>query len=575
MPRASLLSPDGKSFAFDSRANGYGRGEGVAAIVLKRLKDAVEAGDPIRAVIRESQLNQDGKTETITSPSQAAQEMLIRECYRKAGLDPAETQYFEAHGTGTQTGDPIEARAIAAIFQPGRSPNEPLLIGSVKTNIGHTEATSGLASIVKTVLAMEKGMIPPSINFEKPNPKLALEAWRLKIATGLQQWPATANGIRRASVNNFGYGGSNSHVILEHRGGWPLGDALGDGKARINGKTTSTNGTKGYSVPDHKTKLLIVSARDENACLNMVSNLKEYLEQKRHLDATSFLESLAYTLGQRRTTFPWVAVYPVSYTQGIDQVIQALESPKFKPSRTTRQPRIGMVFTGQGAQWHAMGRELINAYPIFKASLEEADRYLRELGADWSLMDELSRDEETSRVSETGLSIAICVALQISLVCLLKAWGVVPTAVTSHSSGEIAAAYTAGAIGYRNAMAIAYYRSVMAADKGLRGVVRGGMVAVGLGLEDTERYLERLTCGGKAVIACVNSPSSVTIAGDLSAVQEVEAMAKADSVFARRLKVDTGYHSHQYEPKFLSPFRCCLVWCRELLVEVILSYQID
>ncbi|KAI1774978.1 putative FSP1 [Hypoxylon cercidicola] len=542
MNSLGFLSPDGKSFAFDSRANGYGRGEGVAAVVLKRLKDAVAAGDPIRGVIRESLLNQDGKTETITAPSQAAQEMLMRDCYRKAGLDPLDTQYFEAHGTGTQTGDPIEARAIAAIFQPERPPNEPLLIGSVKTNVGHTETTSGLASIIKTVLAIEKGMIPPSINFEKPNPKLALEDWRLKVATELQQWPATPNGIRRASINNFGYGGSNSHVILD---GWPPSDTINNG---TNGHTTSTNGTNGHSTSDHNTKLLILSARDENACLTMVSNLKEYLEQRRKIDAASFLECLAYTLGERRTLFPWVAVHPVSYTQGIDEVIQALKSPKFKPSRTTRQPRVGMVFTGQGAQWHAMGRELIDTYPTFKASLEEADGYLKELGADWSLIEELSRDAETTRVNETGLSIPICVALQISLVRLLRTWGVVPNAVTSHSSGEISAAYTAGAIGYRIAMAIAHYRSVMAADKSLRGVVEGGMVAIGLGQEDTERYLERLTCGGKAVIACVNSPSSTTVAGDLSAVQEIQAMAKADGVFARRLKVDTGYHSHHMHP---------------------------
>lgn len=203
-----MLSPDGRSYAFDSRANGYGRGEGVGTVVIKRLKDALADGDSIRAVIRETYLNQDGKTETITSPSQEAQEALMRECYRRAGLSPRDTQYFEAHGTGTPTGDPIEARAIAAVFGANRT--ESLRIGSVKTNIGHTEAASGLAGLIKVVLALEKGQIPPSANFDKPNPKLKLEEWGLKVATELEKWPVTGQAQRRASLNNFGYGGTNS-----------------------------------------------------------------------------------------------------------------------------------------------------------------------------------------------------------------------------------------------------------------------------------------------------------------------------------------------------------------------------
>ncbi|KAI0842747.1 putative FSP1 [Hypoxylon sp. FL0890] len=576
MASIGFLSGDGKSYAFDSRANGYGRGEGVATVVIKRLRDAIAAGDPVRAVIRETTLNQDGKTETITSPSQEAQEALIRGCYSKAGIDPLSTQYFEAHGTGTPTGDPIEARAIASVFRPGRT--EALRIGSIKTNVGHTEATSGLASLIKVVLAFEEGMIPPSINFQKPNPQLALDEWRLKVPTELEQWPVGPGGVRRASINNFGYGGSNAHVILDHADLFLPNLASDDG---INGAKGHTNGfsavsrsldrksheetdrdrakaarqvvngtidVSGNATSSFKTKVLILSAKDEKTCQRMVSDLKEYLEQSHVADEDKFLQSLAYTLGQRRSLFPWVAAHAVPFTRGIGEVVKALDSPKFKPSRTSGRPRIGMVFTGQGAQWHAMGRELILAYPLFKKSLQEADGYLEQLGAEWSLLEELSRDAETTRVNETGLSIPICIALQISLVRLLRAWGVTPTAVTSHSSGEIAAAYTVGAISYRRAMAVAYYRAVLTADKSLRGPVRGGMIAVGLGLEDTETYLNRLTCGGKAVIACVNSPSSITVAGDLSAVQEIETMAKTDGVFARRLKIDAAYHSHHMSP---------------------------
>ena len=548
------MSGDGKSNAFDSRASGYGRGEGVATLVVKRLKDALAAGDPIRAVIRESLLNQDGKTETITTPSLEAQENLIRGCYRRAGLDPRDTQYFEAHGTGTQAGDTVEARAIATVFGSDR---EPLLIGSIKTNIGHTEAASGLASIIKTVLAMEKGIIPSSINFEKPNPKLALEDWNLRLVKELKEWPVAP--IRRASINNFGYGGTNAHIIIEDSASWApaLAGKIGYSNGYLNGHSNGHSGelgTNGNSIgtDEHAklssdiSKVLVLSGKDEQACQKIISNLKHFLEENKSTqpDPGEFLESLVYTLGQRRTRFPWVAAHPVPVTEGIDAAIQALQLPKFKPSRSSRRPRIGMVFTGQGAQWYAMGRELVDAYPIYKASLEEAEEYLMQFGADWSLIEELSRDAEVTRINEVGLSTSICVALQISLIRLLRAWGVVPVAVTSHSSGEIAAAYAVGALSYREAMAFSYYRSVLVADKSLRGSVKGGMVAVGLGLEDTESYLKRLKSGGKVVVACINSPSSITVAGDLVAVKELEDLANADGVFARRLKVEIAWHSH-------------------------------
>ncbi|KAH0494008.1 hypothetical protein TgHK011_000645 [Trichoderma gracile] len=523
---AGFLSADGKSYAFDSRASGYGRGEGVATIVMKRLSDALAAGDPIRAVIRSSLLNQDGKTETITTPSLEAQVDLIRQCYARAGLDPRDTQYFEAHGTGTQAGDTIEARAIATVFSYNQ---DPLLIGSIKTNIGHTEAASGLASIIKTALALEKGVIPASINFEKPNPKLSLEDWHLKLVRQLQEWPAAST--RRASINNFGYGGANAHIILEDGASWT--PSLADG-------------TSHKESIDTDSRVLVLSGKDEQTCRTMISNLADYLQRiaSAEDEPARLLDSLAYTLGQRRTRFPWVAAHPVPVTEGIEAVVNTLQSPKFKPSRSSRRPRIGMVFTGQGAQWWAMGRELRDAYPVYKASIDEADAYIRQFGADWSLVEELSRDAASSRINESGLSTPICVAVQISLVRLLESWGVVPAAVTSHSSGEIAAAYTVGALSYKDAMAYAYHRAVLAADTGLRGPVKGGMVAIGLGREDTEAYLRRLTTGGKAMVACVNSPSSTTVSGDFSAVEELEKLANADGVFARLLKVETAWHSH-------------------------------
>ncbi|KUI53493.1 Lovastatin diketide synthase LovF [Cytospora mali] len=573
-----MVSADGRSYAFDSRASGYGRGEGVATVVIKRLRDAIASGDVIRAVIRETMLNQDGKTETITTPSSTAQESLIRECYNKAGLDPADTQYFEAHGTGTPAGDPIEMGAVVGAFindpnnarlkgnSKRKTRTEPLRIGSVKTNLGHTETTSGLASVIKVALALEHGVIPPTVNFEKLNPKIGhLDEKQLKVATELESWPVTPDAIRRASINNFGYGGSNAHIIMENAETWlqQEGGITPGASLKISThddhndipQTVLENGTSNTSL----SKVLVLSARDEQGCQRTVENVKLYLQNRLdHSTATEdeelLLQRLVYTMGERRTLFPWVAAHAIPCNQGINGVIEVLGSAAFKPLRTSRRPRIGLVFTGQGAQWYAMGRELLGAYPAYKASINEASGYLTELGATWSLEEELTRGAETSRVNDVALATAICVAVQISLVHLLQTWGVRPVAVTSHSSGEIAAAYTVGALTYRSAMAVAYYRGVLVADKSLHGPVDGGMIALGLGIEDVQMYLDRIAArqgeGGqvRAVAACINSPSSVTVSGDLDAINDIETMAKADKVFARRLRVQTAYHSHHMAP---------------------------
>ncbi|KAL6701443.1 putative polyketide synthase [Trichoderma pleuroticola] len=574
-----MLSPDGKSYAFDKRANGYGRGEGVATILIKRLSDALAANDPIRAVIRETALNQDGKTETITTPSGSAQETLMRECYRRAGLDPRGTQYFEAHGTGTQAGDPIEARAMAGVFcgvdedgTGGRDETHYLRIGSVKTNVGHTEAASGLAAVIKGVLCLERGLIPPSVNYETPNPKLKLDEWRLKVVTAMEPWPESlTGGPKRLSVNNFGYGGSNAHVIMESAEPWtstptlslPANGSLnGNGHVNGNGISNGHLNRNGHVNGTHKTagsKVLVLSARDERGCQRMVEDMKTYLDKHKSLDfeaAEVLLRDLSYTLAERRTLFPWVAAHQVrldtdSDRHPLDAVIEAFDSPRFKAGRTpTSEPRIGMVFTGQGAQWNAMARELLEEYPVFRRSIDEAEAHLHDLGASWSLLEELQRDPKTTRVHATSISIPVCVAVQIALVRLLKSWGIKPAAVTSHSSGEIAAAYAVGALTHRQAMATAYYRAVLAADESNRvsGGPKGGMAAVGIGADEAQEYLDRVADVGKVVIACVNSPQSVTVSGDNDAVAAVEALCKEEGVFARKLKVEQAYHSHHMDP---------------------------
>ncbi|KAL4975321.1 hypothetical protein BDW66DRAFT_152136 [Aspergillus desertorum] len=539
-----LLSPDGKSYSFDARANGFGRGEGIATLVIKRLSDAIIDGDPIRAIVRESGLNQDGKTGTITTPSEEAQVALIRDCYRRAGLDPCDTQYFEAHGTGTVTGDPIECRAIATVFKDGRSADNPLRIGSVKTNVGHTEAVSGLASLIKVVLALEKGKIPPIADFKIPNPSIHFKDWRLRVVTELEDWPPGQGGVRRASINNFGYGGTNGHLIVE---------------SAPQSQSPAIENAHTPSATHLDSQVLIFSARDEQACQNMILDFKQYLNQHAATDdPEDLLQHIAHTLGQRRTLFPWVAARPVPVQRGLKEAIRALEFPVLTPHRSTRVPRVGMVFTGQGAQWYAMGRELIAAYPVFKTSLKETDRCLKALGARWSVVEELSNDAAASRVNEVEYSTPLCTAVQISLVRLLQSWGVKPVAVTSHSSGEIAAAYAVGALSCQAAMAVAYHRALLASDKRLQLDNQGAMVALGMGAHETKSYLAQLDAKhGIASVACVNSPASTTVSGDEDAVAAVEALARKDGIYTHRLKIQTAFHSHHISP-IAGPYRSAL-----------------
>ncbi|KAL2807721.1 hypothetical protein BJX63DRAFT_61499 [Aspergillus granulosus] len=520
MSNLGLLGPDGRSYTFDHRGKGYGRGEGVATLLLKPLDAAIRDGDPIRAVIRETALNQDGKTATITSPSQEAQEDLIRTTYRNAGLNPLQTAYVEAHGTGTRTGDPIEAGAIGAVLGKGRSTDHPLWIGSVKSNVGHLEAASGLAAIIKVALAFEKGFIPPNSNFEAPNPGILFDEWRLRVPVKLEEWPAHLP--RRASVSNFGYGGTNAHVIME------------DASYYLPPKL-ERNGLNGTHAPSRR-YVFPISGKDEVTTKATITNLKAYLEENETID----LKSLAYTLGQRRSRFPWTTAAQGST---LPELLKSLDSD-LKPGFTTETPRLGFVFNGQGAQWFGMGRELMGTYPVFDQAINEAESHLRALGAEWSLREELTRDAETTRVNETQLAMPLSVSIQIALVRLLESWGIKPTAVTGHSSGEISAAFAAGALSLQAAVATAYFRGLIT-DKYLvqDKSTSGAMMAAGLGPEAAEPYLANVK-NGKVVIACVNSPSSVTLSGDLSGIEEIEAKLKEEGVFARKLQVPAAYHSH-------------------------------
>lgn len=496
--------------------------------MLKPLTAALRDSDRIHAVIRQTALNQDGKTTTISSPSLEAQEALIKDCYRRAGLNMADTGYVEAHMTGTPTGDLIEAQALARTFGESRSSGDPILVGSVKTNLGHTEPVSGLAAVIKTAYALKHGLIPPNLNYKSGNPSIKLREWKLDVPKALTTWPA--GKALRASVNNFGYGGTNAHIIME--------SAPARAAARADSPHPSIE-ADGQLAAGPEQRVFVISGKDSFSSEKMTQNLAAHLRQKIADGGEPSLDDLAYTLAERRSRFPWLVTARAS---SITELAERLEKPGLKASQaSSKAPRLGFVFNGQGAQWHAMGRELLSAYPVFASSVQAGDRILRNYGAKWSLQEELMREKDDTRVHDTNLSQPISVALQLSLVDLLRTWGLQPSAVVSHSSGEIAAAYAVGALSFEQALGVVYHRGELALKHQKLASLKGGMLAAGMSAERAETYLEK---DGGVVVACINSPESVTLSGDLADLDIVAARLQEDGVFARRLQVPLAYHSH-------------------------------
>ncbi|KAI1348462.1 hypothetical protein F5Y01DRAFT_306774 [Xylaria sp. FL0043] len=503
--KMGVLSHTSTCHTFDASADGYGRAEGIGALYLKRLSDAMRDGDPIRGVIRGTAANANGKTSGITQPSAIGQEAVIRKAYAFAGnLSPDETSYFECHGTGTPVGDPIELNAITNVFLKN-SKRESLLVGAVKTNVGHAEAASAMASIMKVVLAMELGTIPASIGVKNYNPKINFSNGRLQVVKDTLEWPTEYN-VRRASVNSFGYGGANAHAIIESS------ESYLPGYKSFKKRGSNTSGT-----------------------LNDFPSLKANVQRHREVASEYDMLDLAFTLSARRSFF-FNRGYAIASAATIADDLDADEMTFGKRGNGAN---IAFIFTGQGAQSAQMGKELMENIPSYLKSIREMDRTLQSLGEDaptWSIEESILQPKSTSAIDRVHLSQPICTAVQVALVKLLREWGVTPMACVGHSSGEIAAAYAAGAITEQQAILAAYFRGV-AVDQLTQ---RGTMLAVGLGPEEAAPYLE-----DGIRIACYNSPQSVTLSGDEDAAANVKAKLEADGVFVRALKTSgRAYHSH-------------------------------
>lgn len=565
----AAYSPTGRCHTFDAKADGYCRAEAANAVYLKRLSEAIRDGDPIRAVIRGTANNSDGWTPGINSPSAEAQAAVIRAAYADAGIAASQystTGYLECHGTGTPTGDPLEVKGAASVLASMRPPSEPLIIGSIKSNIGHSEPAAGLSGLIKAVLAVESGRIPGNPTFVSPNPEIDFEGLGVRASRPSMLWPSVSNSYRRASVNAFGYGGSNAHVVLDNtqhfidQGGVPLekiwqphASSYVDPAQMLSMLVGSSSGTrgrpsKGLLPKQRRPQLLVFSANDQDSLKRQIDALSAHLLDPR---VKVKLTDLSYTFSQRRSRHyhrAFLLAYPTK-TGHVNNI--APELSKFANTPAAQAAiRIGLVFTGQGAQWSQMGAGLVAMFPQTAQLLQDLDHVLQQLPEDlrpkWSLLKELTEPRSPEHLGNPEYSQALVTALQLAQLSVLASWNVQADVIVGHSSGEIAAACCAGFLSTRQAILVAYLRGFAAASKQTTSSQsKMGMMAVGLSAKDVQPYLDAIPGEGQegVVIACYNSPASITLSGPSEILMILVETIKADGHFARILQVEVAYHS--------------------------------
>ena len=536
--KLGVLSPTSTCHTFDASADGYGRAEGIGAVYLKRLSDAIRDGDAIRGLLRSSATNNNGKVPGagITHPSFSGQMAVIRHAYERGGrLNPRLTGYFECHGTGTAVGDPLEVHAVANAMNDQRQTEDgPLRIGAAKTNIGHSEAASGLSAVIKAILTVERGIIPPTRGVVNPNPAIDWDQWKVEVVREPTPF-APHLPVRRVSVNSFGYGGTNAHIIVEG-----AGSILRQKQTyRYQGQHPDS-ATKSHRGAFNRNRpfLLPFSAHDKETLKRNIGAHGQVVDNYSLLD-------LSYTLANRRTQFNSRGFTVTTYANRTESFQASLPNFVFGDKKTAL-PTIGFIFTGQGAQWARMGAELMMYYPSFLRTIRLLDQALEDLDdmPVWTLEDMILEDAGTSRVQEAEFSQPLCTAVQVALVQLLRSWGVHPAVTCGHSSGEIAAAFAAGLLTAPEAIILAYYRGKVVKDI----ETNGAMMAVGLGAEELQSYLAALADGG-VVIACHNSPSSVTLSGDAETLAKLLKELGDANIFARMLKTGgKAYHSPHMHP---------------------------
>lgn len=526
--RAGMLSKTGVVSTFDKNANGFVRGEGVGAVVLKPLSRAKEDGDRIHAVIHATAANQDGRTSTITAPSQEAQVAMLADLFETSGITPDQVGYVEAHGTGTPVGDPIEAGAIGQVIGQG-SPDHPVFIGSGKANVGHGEPAAGITGLIKAVLTVRNGMVPPSINFETPNPNIPFKALNLQVATKPEPFP-TGTNRRFAVINSFGFGGANGSALIS---------SVEEPVAEVDAPVAHATGFPLFFP---------VSGASQEGLLANVVALRDALMDNGSLAATTPGE-LSAALAHNREHLSHRAVFLAGSMAELREVLNVFvaadgapeERPDIVTGRVSADNKLAFMFSGQGSQWWGMARQFLESDPVFARAVDDYDAHFIK-AAGWSIKQELLKDEAESRIDDTTITQPALFAIQSGLAAVWARFGIKPDMVVGHSIGEAAASYVAGGLSLSGAARFLSKRGAIRDQLG----ARGSMAALGLGVEDVEAILPE---DGKIGIAAINGPGSTTISGDYEALHDfVEDFSiRNPNTLARILKVDTAWHSYQLE----------------------------
>jgi len=518
MGKGQFLSKHSRCKTFDSDAGGYVRGEGAGVLMLKSQEQAIKDGDRIYALINGSGVNQDGNTNGITVPNKSSQLELIRKIYEENNINIDNVDYIEAHGTGTPVGDPIEFGALNETLS-GRDSSEPkCLVGSVKSNIGHLEAASGIAGLIKTALCLHNNQVPANLHFNQPNPALNYEQSVLKVPTSLAYLPEGRASY--ASINSFGYGGTNAHVLLQ--------------------QYSADNLKKDYTLNKQDHFIFPICARSKNALKELISSFKSHLENY-EINFAQFLSNTVYKKSLHSSRLAIVA----SSKEELLEKIEATEEDipvkgVVQANAEYKKPKVAFVYTGMGPQWWKMGRELMDKEPVFNQAIQEADTYFKEI-AGWSIVEELVKPEAESKVKETNIAQTANFVIQVGLTKLLEYYGISPDAVVGHSVGEVTSSYISGALTLKEALLVSYNRSRL--QHTTAGT--GSMLAVGLSETDLEGTLNDYK---DVSIAAINSKKSVTLAGGQKSLNQLADKFKSQEVFHRMLDVVVPYHSPMMNP---------------------------
>ena len=514
------LSPDGRCKTFDQSADGYARGEGCGMVLLKRLSDAVKDGDRVHALIRGSAVNHDGHSNGLTAPHGPSQESLIREAIADAGIEAADIDYVEAHGTGTSLGDPIEVQALAAVLGEGRRADNPLALGSVKTNVGHLESAAGIAGLIKVILALQHAEIPPHLHLEHPNPYIPWDDLPIVIPTQRQDWPAR-RGPRTAGLSSFGFSGTNAHLVIEQA---PESHAVPRREDR----------------PEH---VLVLSAKSPQALTELAERYHDQLEDEKHFS------DVCYTAAAGRAHFSHRLAVCAKDTEHARKLLLAATAGEraagLERGKAENQVpgKLAFLFTGQGSQYVGMGQELYETQPTFRKALERCHEILVDK-LEIPLLDVLyPADGKASPLDETAYTQPALFAVEYALYELWKSWGIQPQLVVGHSVGEYVAAYAAGVFSLEDGLKLIAARGRLMQQL----PSTGQMVAL---MTSEARVAHAIVSSGRTdvSIAAVNDPNQTVISGSDEAVDIVTTALQADEVRAKRLVVSHAFHSELMEP---------------------------